>query len=107
MRAALGRSVWTSSVIRRRDCTTRFLLTRGRAAGTVRRRSPFPLDLTGTRSRPRYARGRDLAHPLSQWAGACRPTGMDKHLDVVVVGGGYAGVMTANRLTERADVAVT
>ena len=32
---------------------------------------------------------------------------MDKHLDVIVIGGGYAGVMTANRLTERADVAVT
>jgi NADH:quinone reductase (non-electrogenic) len=32
---------------------------------------------------------------------------MEKHLDVIVIGGGYAGVMTANRLTERADVAVT
>ena len=32
---------------------------------------------------------------------------MDKHFDVIVIGGGYAGVMTANRLTERADVAVT
>jgi NADH dehydrogenase FAD-containing subunit len=32
---------------------------------------------------------------------------MNKHLDVIVIGGGYAGVMTANRLTERADVAVT
>jgi NADH dehydrogenase len=27
--------------------------------------------------------------------------------NVVVIGGGYAGVMAANRLTQRSDVAVT
>ncbi|MBA4858485.1 NAD(P)/FAD-dependent oxidoreductase [Nocardia farcinica] len=32
---------------------------------------------------------------------------MSGHIDVVVIGGGYAGVMAANRLTRRADVAVT
>lgn len=32
---------------------------------------------------------------------------MSGHIDVVVIGGGYAGVMAANRLTQRADVAVT
>ena len=31
----------------------------------------------------------------------------DTRTDVVVIGGGYAGVMAANRLTSRADVAVT
>ncbi|MFD4432735.1 NAD(P)/FAD-dependent oxidoreductase [Nocardia sp. NPDC058497] len=32
---------------------------------------------------------------------------MSEKIDVVVVGGGYAGVMAANRLTQRDDVAVT
>ncbi|HKN55741.1 MAG TPA: FAD-dependent oxidoreductase [Amycolatopsis sp.] len=32
---------------------------------------------------------------------------MAQHTEVVVVGGGYAGVMAANRLTQRGDVAVT
>ena len=32
---------------------------------------------------------------------------MNGNIDVVVIGGGYAGVMTANRLTQRDDVAVT
>jgi NADH dehydrogenase FAD-containing subunit len=32
---------------------------------------------------------------------------MTGNIDVVVIGGGYAGVMTANRLTQRDDVAVT
>lgn len=32
---------------------------------------------------------------------------MGKNIDVVVVGGGYAGVMAANRLTQREDVTVT
>jgi NADH dehydrogenase len=32
---------------------------------------------------------------------------MGKNIDVVVVGGGYAGVMAANRLTQRDDVTVT
>jgi NADH dehydrogenase FAD-containing subunit len=32
---------------------------------------------------------------------------MTEHTEVVVIGGGYAGVMAANRLTQRADVTVT
>jgi NADH dehydrogenase FAD-containing subunit len=32
---------------------------------------------------------------------------MTEHTDVVVIGGGYAGVMAANRLTQRDDVTVT
>ncbi|WP_040868810.1 NAD(P)/FAD-dependent oxidoreductase [Nocardia exalbida] len=32
---------------------------------------------------------------------------MDKNIDVVVIGGGYAGVMAANRLTQRDGVTVT
>jgi NADH dehydrogenase len=32
---------------------------------------------------------------------------MGKSIDVVVIGGGYAGVMAANRLTQRGDVTVT
>jgi NADH:ubiquinone reductase (H+-translocating) len=32
---------------------------------------------------------------------------MNKSTDVVVIGGGYAGVMAANRLTQRGDVTVT
>ncbi|MER5758060.1 FAD-dependent oxidoreductase [Streptomyces sp. NPDC002082] len=32
---------------------------------------------------------------------------MNENTEVVVIGGGYAGVMAANRLTQRADVAVT
>jgi len=32
---------------------------------------------------------------------------MTGNTDVVVIGGGYAGVMAANRLTQRDDVTVT
>ena len=32
---------------------------------------------------------------------------MSENTEVVVIGGGYAGVMAANRLTQRDDVAVT
>ncbi|GGS55342.1 NAD(P)/FAD-dependent oxidoreductase [Streptomyces cinerochromogenes] len=32
---------------------------------------------------------------------------MSRNIDVVVIGGGYAGVLAANRLTQRRDVAVT
>ena len=32
---------------------------------------------------------------------------MTEHTRVVVIGGGYAGVMAANRLTQRDDVTVT
>ena len=32
---------------------------------------------------------------------------MSRHTEVVVVGGGYSGVMAANRLTQRDDVTVT
>ncbi|MEH0582301.1 NAD(P)/FAD-dependent oxidoreductase [Streptomyces sp. B21-108] len=32
---------------------------------------------------------------------------MSENTDVIVIGGGYAGVMAANRLTQRADVSVT
>ncbi|MFD7258534.1 NAD(P)/FAD-dependent oxidoreductase [Streptomyces sp. NPDC059874] len=32
---------------------------------------------------------------------------MSENIDVVVIGGGYAGVMAANRLTQRGDVTVT
>lgn len=32
---------------------------------------------------------------------------MNKNTDVVVIGGGYAGVTAANRLAQRADVTVT
>lgn len=32
---------------------------------------------------------------------------MNENIDVVVIGGGYAGVMAANRLTQRGDVTVT
>jgi choline dehydrogenase-like flavoprotein len=32
---------------------------------------------------------------------------MTENTDVVVIGGGYAGVMSANRLTQRVDVTVT
>ena len=32
---------------------------------------------------------------------------MTENTDVVVIGGGYAGVLAANRLTQRDDVTVT
>ncbi|MFD5552681.1 FAD-dependent oxidoreductase [Streptomyces sp. NPDC127068] len=32
---------------------------------------------------------------------------MPQNVEVVVIGGGYAGVMAANRLTQRPDVTVT
>src|SRR6478752_3613011 len=116
MRAALGRSVARLSGIGRGRCTTRCLLTHwsDQLAASSHRKSELGLG-RGTRTRRREPRqrpwrgrtSRDLDHRLSQRSVAHRPRGMNKQLDVIVIGGGYAGVMTANRLTERPDVAVT
>src|SRR5690606_30377284 len=75
----------------------------------------------GTRFSPDEARRRHghagpsvLGRPLSQGpAGRClkvdsrRGGSMTKTIQVTVAGGGYAGVMAANRLTQRDDVRVT
>lgn len=44
---------------------------------------------------------------MTEETGTAKDTGRTDHTDVVVIGGGYAGVMAANRLTQRADVSVT
>src|SRR5690349_273309 len=125
MRAALGRSVSTSSGIGRGRCTTRCLLTEGsdRAAS-----SRPPIVSTGARSaaagaaarsrvpaRPAAThricrRGRAFVTcltPCHAGGGSSRPLVMTDQIDVIVLGGGYAGVLAANRLTSRAGVAVT
>ncbi|MEV5610186.1 FAD-dependent oxidoreductase [Streptomyces sp. NPDC052225] len=48
-----------------------------------------------------------MGKQLSETAAVTGVTGSAGVTKVVVVGGGYAGVMAANRLTSRADVAVT